>query len=302
MPSDSLLKDSLSEIDEFLANSSLGIFLSNETGRLLDVNEKLVELLRGRSKHEILQHYDSIFSLFKDVEFVSILIGKDKPKKNNISGSNALVTIDHQKVMVTLTAELVKKEGQVRVLGIVCELDPHLISREIIEGLGTHLKELFSNVKDFFYLKDVNGNILAANQVFHELVNQSKKAENDKDDIVHLLEQKDKDFLAENALKDFSGKDFLNEKEIYSHFAVRRLGIPTSEGRLGSVLVYGHDFRQLRESQSAIIDSQTNLRSIIESAHECIWLVDPALKFVKLNSNFKNFVKDFFQTEVNEGY
>ena len=158
MPSDNLMKDAIQLLDEFLMNSSLGVFLSDHKGKLLDANPAMTKLLGGQNKEEVLTHYIDVTNLFSDKSIIPRLW-----KTKNLSFKNRMITLSGENIGVSVMTEFAGSDAHPQLIGLICSTENAEADKEVLEGIGTHMRNIFSNVKDFFYVKDINGNIITSN-------------------------------------------------------------------------------------------------------------------------------------------
>ncbi len=309
MSSKNQIGDRLDTIQKYGSYTALGIVWVKTNGELFRFSKGLLDMLKFSNSDDAIAFYsNNLDNLFSSPEIARHILN---PKQTStFSGLRRTFIYDNnnKKISAAVFSEWLYDEQESLIAVYVNTTADKEIARDCMEGLGLHMRSLFRNIQDFYYVKDPEGNVLSANKTFLDLVNVSNISQlkglnekGNKDRPIYKVLQSDIEFR--HKVRKGMGRhgEAYTESQLVENFAIRRIAIFDKRKSPVAYFVFGHDFIDLTSMEDSIIDNQTNLHAIIESSEDGIWLIDTSLKLIKLNSRFKEFVAEFFGDEVELG-
>jgi PAS domain S-box-containing protein len=295
-------------VEDYSSMAAVGLVWVSDNGEIYRISEGLM-LQLGFSDHDTaLQYYSGNLSQLianttqvKEILDTQSVAGCTELKRTLLNGNNK------RKISATIFSEIIfEEEGPLITLYIM--VPEQNISLDTREGSGIHLRSLFGSIHDFYYIKNSEGNLLAANKKLLDLaqvsdLKQLRELTGKAREDIPVLEvlHDDEKFIRKviDRHDDTSGME--SEAGLTDHYAVRRVAVFNKETNSVVFFIFGHDFMDLATAEDGIVDNQTHLHAIIESAKDGIWLIDTDCKIVKLNHRFKKFIQDYFGKEAKIG-
>jgi hypothetical protein len=204
-------KDILKTADNFASLTSIGVFWTNAKGEILKLNNPLLALLGFPDFHHALEFYArSIYNMFIDkelsVKIFTEIIHAHSPSIKRYK----ILTSDHSIVNVSINFEELPIENGTILAGYINVVSETGSTIEDADRFGVNMRKFIGKLQDFFYIKDVDGKIIKANQTFLDIM-EIKNIEQlnsfyqylDEQSFYMMLHQADLKFLEQSGNTDF---------------------------------------------------------------------------------------------------
>ncbi|MBN1950971.1 MAG: PAS domain S-box protein [Bacteroidales bacterium] len=288
---------------------SLGVFLFSPSGELVWMNKTMLSILGSENEEVVFGHYQSrIDKLFTSVDFIDEFTSQKKKLNYPYLRRATLRTIkgDHHPVSVSI--ERIPLQQAAYYAGYISLVPPVSVGKESLKGIGMQLRSFFERIDDFYYIRNLQGEIITGNKTFFNFLTVNTPSLVSKEKIKSAYRKSlgeifdaDEVFLKMVLKKGPQHMLLASSSEFIRDFIVRRVVIPSRDNNESSILISGHEFFDFSSVENSIIDTQTNLNNLIESSESLIWLIDKNFKIVRLNSGFSKFAEAHFAKSIREG-
>jgi PAS domain S-box-containing protein len=256
------------------------LILNAETGRIIDVNPFLIDLL-GYSKEEFVEKFIWEIGSFQDIydnkEKFLELQNNEYVRYDDLP----LVTTDGREIHVEFVSN-VYLENNVKV--IQCNIRNTTIRRQVelaLQKSESHLRTLVKTIPDLIWLKDINGVFLSCNPMFERFFGAKE---------MEIIGRTDYDYV-DRVLADFfrindqkameAGKPTTNEEWVTFADDGHRAFLETikspiydSDGTVLGVLGIGRDITERMLAAQILQASEKRFRAIFDQAPIAISLID----------------------------
>ncbi len=265
------------------------LILDADTGRIIDVNPFLVELL-GYTKDELVEKEIWDIGFFKDiaanekkfselqqkgyVRYDNLPLETTAGRKINVEFVSNVYLVNKKKVIQCNIRDITKRKNAENAL-IVSE---------------SRLRTLVQTIPDLIWTKDLNGVYQSCNPMFARFFGASEAEIIGKTDF-DFVDKELADFFVEydrKAIK--AGKPTTNEEWITfaddGHKAcLETIKAPMydAQNKLIGILGIGRDITQRKNSEEALKQSEEKFRSYIDNAPDGIFVVDETGKYMDVN-------------------
>ncbi|PKO99650.1 MAG: hypothetical protein CVU13_03740 [Bacteroidetes bacterium HGW-Bacteroidetes-8] len=277
------------------------LILNAETGKIVDVNPFLIDLL-GYSKKEFAEK-----TIWEIVTFKDIFKNREKflelQQEEYIRYDDLpLVTSDGRIISVELIGTNYF-EGNTKL--VQCNIRDTTIRREADLALRkseSHLRALVKTIPDLIWLKDTSGVYLSCNPMFERFFGSGEADIIGKTDY-DFVDRELADFFCENDQKAMeAGKPTSNEEWVTFADDGHRAFLETikspiydSDGTVIGVLGIGRDITERMLAGQALLESEKRFRAIFDQAPIAISLIDlqgyPIISNLRL-SKILGYTKD----------
>jgi len=300
-------KELLKTAENFASLTSIGVFWTNSKGEILKLNNPLLELLGFPDFKSACEFFKrSIFNLFYEKESAIKVITDNTNNQNPSIKRFDLLNSKNTLVQVSINFESIPVSNKWLVAGYVDKIAEDVKSRNELEGVNNQRHDQVSSIRDFYYLININGTITKANQVFLDLMKvknveqlNSLISENHHNEIDSFYNS-DLDFIKRIKNDELLVSRTFSDTEINERYLVKRIPLYSSDEKFSSLLVFGFDFNDFKNTEKIITENLTNLKSVIENTQNSIFLVRRDKKIVFCNTHFKKFAYNFFEQEIGE--
>ncbi|HBG24834.1 MAG: hypothetical protein A2X17_02375 [Bacteroidetes bacterium GWF2_41_61] len=256
------------------------LILNANTGRIVDVNPFLIDLL-GYTKKEFVEKFIWEIGSFKDI-FENREKFLELQKEEYVRYDDLpLVTSDGREIHVEFVSN-VYLENKIKV--IQCNIRDTTTKREADLALRkseSHLRTLVKTIPDLIWLKDTSGVYLSCNPMFERFFGAGENDIIGKTDYDYV-DRELADFFRENDQKAMeAGKPTSNEEWVTFADDGHRAFLETikspiydSDGTVIGVLGIGRDITERMLAGQALLESEKRFRAIFDQAPIAISLID----------------------------
>ncbi len=256
------------------------LILNANTGRIVDVNPFLIDLL-GYTKKEFVEKFIWEIGSFKDI-FENREKFLELQKEEYVRYDDLpLVTSDGREIHVEFVSN-VYLENKIKV--IQCNIRDTTTKREADLALRkseSHLRTLVKTIPDLIWLKDTSGEYLSCNPMFERFFGAGENDIIGKTDYDYV-DRELADFFRENDQKAMeAGKPTSNEEWVTFADDGHRAFLETikspiydSDGTVIGVLGIGRDITERMLAGQALLESEKRFRAIFDQAPIAISLID----------------------------
>jgi PAS domain S-box-containing protein len=279
------MEDSLHESEkryrEIMEQAADAIFLYDENGKILDVNEKACRNL-GYSREELVQ------MSIGEIDPVAILTGKHTLWRTAINGSpitfeSRHVRKDGSVFPVEVSLGPVKIVHKWVVLGIVRDITDRKRAEDALNASERRFRELADLLPQIIYETDAQGTLIYTNRIAFELFGYTEEEFRQGLTVMQMLAPVDRERAAQNFYAVISGQD--NGRAVIEYLALRkdgstfpiaiyasRIGEPDGSSGLRGIIL---DITARKQAEQALIESEQRYSSIFNNSDFVSLLIDP---------------------------
>ena len=265
------------------------LILDAETGKIIDVNPFLINLL-GYSKKRFIEKEIWEIGLFKDIaankeKFVEL------QKKEYVRYENLPIeTAEGRKVNVEFVSNVYFENHQKIIQCNIRDItDRKKRENELIKSENIR-HTLLQTIPDLIWMKDVEGRYVSCNKMFERFFGSNEAAIIGKTDY-DFVDRKLADFFRENDRKAmYSGKFSVNEEWITfaddghrAYLETIKAPVYDTQKNLIGVLGIGRDMTKRRLAENALLESEIRYRSFFENNIDAIFLTSADGKTLSVN-------------------
>jgi PAS domain S-box-containing protein len=264
------------------------LILDAETGRIIDVNPFLIELL-GYSKENFVEKEIWEIGFFKDIaankEKFSELQQKEYARYDNLP----LETTDGRKINVEFVSNVYLVNNHKVFQCNIRDITERKLVEYNLKVSENRLRTLLQTIPDLIWLKDLEGKFLSCNTMFERFFGAKEIdiiGKTDFDFIDHKLAA----FFRKNdeiAMK--AGKPTINEESItfaddghYAYLETIKTPMRDAKKNVIGILGIGRDITERKRSREKISMLAHSLRSI----HESVSITDIENRIIFVNESF----------------
>jgi PAS domain S-box-containing protein len=291
---------------EVSSNVSMGVLLYSSEGEILWLNKALLTLLGTEDEKKINTHYRrKIENLFLSSDFLTKFATSVGHPETPYLHRSTLITIKSAHRPVSVNLEKVRDSSNKYFAAFISLIQPG--SLDSLEGIGIQLRSYYEKMNDFYYVRNFDGTIISANQTFLDFFTtrdlkalSSKTLRKQSPNNISALLGADINFMETVSKMKFADQLMYTQTSLLDNLVIRRIVVPDPGGLANQVIVSGNEFFDFSAAQKSIIDTQTNLFTLIESSESCIWLIDKNFKIILLNSQFKKLIYTLYEKNIQE--
>jgi PAS domain S-box-containing protein len=292
--------DPLKILEDFASISSIGVFFAKTNGELLKLNNSLLELLLLKNnKNAQRQYANNAINLFKDKKYAKKIFQQLSVQNYPVIGCASFLKSDNTTINLSLNIQKITSEKKVFIVGYLNALSEAFKDNYSHKGSGIEMQPVVCIQKNFYYIKDIDGNLLSASEVFLDLMNL--KGHEDIDIQIHtstvnpfysILHKKDLAFIERIKLVNNPSHRILSEKESNDNYIFQRLALLDKTNNLQSIVVFGSDFDEQAEEEVPLINSRFQQKAILDNIPYLAWLKDNKGKYLLVNEAFAKFFQN----------
>ncbi|MGE5498908.1 MAG: PAS domain S-box protein [Syntrophothermus sp.] len=289
-----------------IEQASDGIFVSDKTGRYLDVNTAGCNML-GYSRTEILQRNLSDFLLKEDlqqkpVNYDDLLAGK------TIKSVRRMIRKDGSAVPVEITGRMIEGE---QILGFVRDITERVEAEEELKKSQFLLKSVIEGSTDAIYVKDLTGRYIMCNNATARIMGKTKQEIIGRDDHFLFPEKGTEEIISlDNEIMFSRQIRTIDETVMMKNGSVRYFltikgPVMDENGKVHGLFGIAKDItdRKLNEirmtknaeEMQALNTAKDKLLSVV--AHD---LRGPFMGFVGLTEDLANHISELSEEEITE--
>jgi len=316
MNSQKITRSSVYSIEEFTKISSVGMFWCDRAGRLIKLNDSLLNLLNFKNENEALKAFNqNVFHVFQDAHLIKNLVEDIQPKGASAHHIVKLSVPKKKPLTISLILEKVNLEEEL-IIGY-CSLLKNLVPHSDFEenytpsdvpvktqGIPKDLQQtdVLNNIPYLTWLKDKNGRYLAVNNSFIEFFHLNHdqilgKTDREIFPLEIALRHEAYDKEMKKNKKRLLKEDNWGDENTACWVEIYTTPIFDDKKSLIGISGISSDITNRKTMEDTIIRNEEHFRSLLKYSSDAITILDKSGKII-FESSLRNRISDFMIDEI----
>lgn len=299
-----------SDLRTILDNINCAILIHEIDGKIIDVNTKMLELYKLKSREEAIQ-----FSIQEDYSAADNPIVTELPKiwGDVVAGKpqnfefHARRPTHGSTFEVEVTLRRISLNQRDVILATVNDISERKKTLKTITQMNNHLKGIIESTTDAVAAIDTNYQYLAFNTSYRNVVKEKFGVEISMgDNILDLYPEEVKIQIKNDLDQVLAGERFVLEDvhgdgENRLYFELIYNPMRDNDGNIIGATAFIHDATQRRRAEEASKQASRNMKAILESTNNAIYAIDTNYRYLAINNANKNAIKTMFGIDIAVG-